>query len=153
MSTPMGPRRPPVLLVLVLSACGGAATSSPTTLDYYFGSDPRSLDPALSTDVPTGEVASLLFDNLTRFDVDGTLVPGLARSWTVDRSGTTYTFHLRSGAAFHDGRPILAKDVGASFRRALAPGPGGGRGWPLFPIRGARAFASGQGDSLPGLVV
>ena len=149
----MGPRRPPVLLVLVLSACGGAATPSPTTLDYYFGSDPRSLDPALSTDVPTGEVASLLFDNLTRFDVDGTLVPGLARSWTIERSGTSYTFHLRSGAAFHDGRPILAKDVRDSFRRALAPGPAGGRGWPLFPIRGARAYASGQSDSLPGLVV
>ena len=117
----MGPPRPPLLLVLLLSACGGAATASPTTLDYYFASDPRSLDPALSTDVPTGEVAALLFDNLTRFDVDGGLVPGLARSWDTDRAGTTYTFHLRKGPVFHDGRTISARDVRASFLRALAP--------------------------------
>ena len=117
----MGPRWPPLLLLLVLSACGGAAPPSPTTLDYYFGSDPRSLDPALSTDVPTGEVAALLFDNLTQFDVNGGLVPGLARSWEIDRAGTTYTFHLRSGPAFHDARPISARDVRASFLRALSP--------------------------------
>jgi peptide/nickel transport system substrate-binding protein/oligopeptide transport system substrate-binding protein len=149
----MGPPRPPLLLLLVLSACGGAATASPTTLDYYFASDPRSLDPALSTDVPTGEVATLLFDNLTRFDVDGALVPGLARAWDTDRAGTTYTFHLRKGPVFHDGRTISARDVRASFLRALAPGSTGGRGWPLFPIRGARAYSASKADSVEGIRV
>lgn len=149
----MGPRRPPLLLLLLLSACGGAAPPSPTTLNYYFGSDPRSLDPALSTDVPTGEVAALLFDNLTQFDVDGRVVPGLARSWETDRAGTTYTFHLRAGPAFHDGRPISARDVRASFLRALSPTSTGGRAWPLFPINGARAYATGEADSVPGIVV
>lgn len=149
----MGPRWPPLLLLLVLSACGGAAPPSPTTLDYYFGSDPRSLDPALSTDVPTGEVAALLFDNLTEFDVNGGLVPGLARSWEIDRAGTTYTFHLRSGPAFQDARPISARDVRASFLRALSPSSTGGRGWPLFPIKGARAYSAGEADSVPGITV
>jgi len=149
----MGPRRPPLLLVLVLSACGGAAPSSSTNLDYYFGSDPRSLDPALSSDVPTGEVTALLFDNLTRFDVDGALVPGLAGRWETSHTGTTYTFHLRSGPAFHDGRPIAAKDVRASFLRALAPGSTGGRAWPLLPIRGARAYSAGQADSIVGITL
>src|SRR5438093_1242399 len=91
---------------LVLTACadqGGAAT-----LNYYFTYDPRSLDPALSTDVPTGEVVALLFDNLTQFDADAQLRPGLARSWEIDALGRTYTFHLRKDAAFHDGRPIKA---------------------------------------------
>ncbi len=149
----MGPRWPPLLLVLVLSACGGAAPSSSTNLDYYFGSDPRSLDPALSTDVPTGELTALLFDNLTRFDVDGALVPGLAARWETSHAGTTYTFHLRSGPAFHDGRPIGAKDVRASFLRALAPGSTGGRAWPLLPIRGARAYSAGQADSIAGITL
>ncbi|HTC23097.1 MAG TPA: ABC transporter substrate-binding protein [Gemmatimonadales bacterium] len=149
----MGLCRPPLLLVLALSACGGAGRSSASTLDYYFGSDPRSLDPALSTDVPTGELAALLFDNLTRFDVDGSLVPGLAHAWETDRAGTTYTFHLRKGPAFHDGRLITARDVRASFLRALAPGSTGGRGWPLFPIRGARAYSAGQVDAVEGIRV
>lgn len=135
----------------VLAACG--EHGSDTTLNYYFSYDPRSLDPALSTDVPTGEVVSLLFDNLTQFDVDARLVPGLARSWETDRSGRVYTFHLRTDAGFHDGRPIRASDVHASLLRALAPGSGGGRSWPLHPIRGARAYASGEAADVPGIAV
>src|SRR3954462_12078714 len=100
---------------LVLSACadqGGAAT-----LNYYFTYDPRSLDPALSTDVPTGEVVTLLFDNLTQFDADARLKPGLARSWNASSDGRVYTFHLRTNASFHDGRPVRAADVRASLLR------------------------------------
>ena len=62
--------------VIGLVACGPKGPSR--TLEYYFTYDPRSLDPAFSTDVPTGEVDALLFDNLTQFDVDGRLAPGLA---------------------------------------------------------------------------
>jgi ABC-type transport system substrate-binding protein len=137
--------------ILFLPACadqGGGAT-----LNYYFTYDPRSLDPALSTDVPTGEVVSLLFDNLTQFDPDAQLKPGLARAWETDSAGRAYTFHLRPNATFHDGRPIKATDVRASMLRALAPGSTGGRSWPLFPIRGARAYAAGQAKDVVGIAI
>ena len=137
---------------LVLSACAESAGGG-ATLNYYFTYDPRSLDPALSTDVPTGEVVSLLFDNLTQFDADAQLVPGLARAWETDQGGRRYTFHLRSNAKFHDGRPIRAADVRASMLRALAPGTTGSRGWPLYPIRGARAYANGQSKDIDGIAV
>jgi ABC-type transport system substrate-binding protein len=144
-------RRLLLATLLVLPACadqrGGA------TLDYYFSYDPRSLDPALSTDVPTGEVVSLLFDNLTQFDADARLTPGLARTWEASAEGRVYTFHLRRNATFHDGRPIRAADVRASMMRALAPGSTGGRGWPLYPIRGARAYAAGQAKEVGGISV
>jgi peptide/nickel transport system substrate-binding protein len=136
---------------LVLTACADHGDAA--TLNYYFTYDPRSLDPALSTDVPTGEVVSLLFDNLTQFDADAQLRPGLARSWETDLSGRTYTFHLRKDAAFHDGRPIKAADVRASILRALEPGTKGGRSWPLYPIRGARAYASGQTEEVNGISI
>ena len=48
----------------------------------------------------------LIYDNLVQFDVDGRLVPGLARSWESDSTGRVYTFHLRTGVTFHDGRPV-----------------------------------------------
>jgi peptide/nickel transport system substrate-binding protein/oligopeptide transport system substrate-binding protein len=134
-----------------LVACGPRGPSR--TLEYYFTYDPRSLDPAFSTDVPTGEVDALLFDNLTQFDVDGRLVPGLARSWDVDPAGSRYTFHLRTEARFHDGRPVRAADVEASFLRALSPRSLGGRPWPLYPIRGARAHNKGEAPGVNGLVV
>jgi peptide/nickel transport system substrate-binding protein len=141
----------PYLLAIacVLTAC--AEPGDAATLNYYFTYDPRSLDPALSTDVPTGEVVSLLFDNLTQFDPDGQLRPGLARSWESDASGRSYTFHLRKDATFHDGRPIKAADVRASILRALAPGAKGGRSWPLYPISGARAYTAGQTEGVPGI--
>ncbi|MCU0621020.1 MAG: ABC transporter substrate-binding protein, partial [Gemmatimonadales bacterium] len=137
--------------VAVLAACRSEGPSR--TLEYYFTYDPRSLDPAFSTDVPTGEVSALLFDNLTQFDPEGALVPGLARRWERDPTGRTYTFHLRTDATFHDGRPLRAADVRASFLRALAPTSLGGRPWPLFPIAGARAYNGGKAPDVAGLAV
>ena len=144
-------RRFLIATALLLTACGDHGSEA--TLNYYFTYDPRSLDPALSTDVPTGEVVSLLFDNLTQFDADAQLIPGLARTWETDAAGRGYTFHLRQDATFHDGRPIKAADVRASMLRALAPGSTGGRSWPLYPIRGARAYAAGQAKDVEGIAV
>jgi peptide/nickel transport system substrate-binding protein/oligopeptide transport system substrate-binding protein len=137
--------------LLGLTACTAPGPSR--TLEYYFTYDPRSLDPAYSTDVPTGEVAALLFDNLTQFDPDGRLVPGLAVRWSVDPTGIMWTFHLRHDAAFHDGRAVTAHDVKASFERALSPRALGGRPWPLFPVRGARAHNRGEADGVEGIRV
>lgn len=144
-------RRFPWLVLIVLVACG--KSGSDRSLQYYFSYDPRSLDPVYSTDVPTGEVAALLFDNLTRFDVDGALQPGLASRWETDPSGRTYTFHLRVGVRFHDGRVLRASDVKASFERALDPGLTGARTWPLLPIKGARAMQARRATALEGVVV
>ncbi|HXI32901.1 MAG TPA: ABC transporter substrate-binding protein [Gemmatimonadales bacterium] len=140
-----------VLLVLasVTLACGHGGSAR--TLVYYESYDPRSLDPALSTDVPTGEMVTLMFDGLTAFDPDGRLVPGLADGWSVDRAGRHYVFHLRTGVKFHDGRPLTAGDVAASFRRVLDSKTTGGRAWPLLPIAGAAAFAAGTSPDLSGV--
>lgn len=121
------------LWVCLLFACGGEAGSG---LVYYETYDPRSLDPALSTDVPTGEMVTLLFDGLTQFDPDGRLLPGLADRWRAERSGQRYVFHLRPGVKFHDGRPVVAADVKRSILRVLDPATRGGRVWPLQPIAG-----------------
>src|SRR6186713_2946837 len=83
---------------LALSRCGAAAPDR--ALQYALSQDPRSLDPALSTDVPTGEMVTLLYDNLVQQSAEGTVVPGLARHWTVDSTGSRYVFTLRSGVKF-----------------------------------------------------
>ncbi len=109
------------------------------------------MDPALSTDVPTGRVVSYLFDGLTRFTPDAQVVPGLARSWEISPDGLTYTFHLRNGVKFHDGRPFAAKNVIATFQRVLDPATKGGRTLPLHPIRGAEDYAAGKATTIAGL--
>lgn len=143
------------LSVVVLVGCRGVESSPArrTLVDSRDTYDPRSLDPALSTDVPTGRAVSYLFDGLVRFTPDAQVAPGLAKSWDVSDGGRTYTFHLRSGVKFHDGSPFRAQDVAHTFQRVLDPKTTGGRGWPLYPIQGARAYADGKAGSIAGLRV
>src|SRR5213083_1793842 len=143
------------LFLCFLAAChsesGGRAEGR--GLVYYETYDPRSLDPALSTDVPTGEMAALLFDGLTQFDADGHLLPGLSDRWAADRRALRYVFHLRPAVTFHDGRPLVAADVKRALLRVLSPETHGGRVWPLLPIAGAAAYADGHAHDVPGIEV
>ena len=131
------------------SDAGGERRAFVDSRDTY---DPRSLDPALSTDVPTGRAVSYVFDGLVRFTPDAQVVPALATRWEVSPDGLTYTFHLRPGVAFHDGRAFAARHVVSSFRRALDPASKGGRAWPLLPIAGAEEYTAGQAPTVRGVV-
>lgn len=141
-----------ILAALVApAACGRDVRAGEAGLAYYETYDPRSLDPALSTDVPTGEMVTLVFDGLTQFDPGGRLRPALADRWTVERGGLRYVFHLRSGVKFHDGTPLGAEAVRQSFLRVLSPTAKGGRAWPLYPIAGAQEYGSGAAADVRGM--
>ncbi|MEO7647446.1 MAG: ABC transporter substrate-binding protein, partial [Gemmatimonadaceae bacterium] len=142
-----------ILLLLAAVACrgGDSSPSRRTLIDSRDTYDPRSLDPALSTDVPTGRAVAYVFDGLVRFTPDAQIVPGLAKSWDVSSEGRVYTFHLRTGVNFHDGRPFTARNVLSSFQRVLDPATTGGRGWPLYPIQGAREYGDGKARTISGL--
>src|SRR5437660_6549297 len=116
-------RRLAGVVLSVAAACGGGGggTSRHTVVDSRDNYDPRSLDPALSTDVPTGRAVGYLFDGLTRFTPDARVIPALATSWDVSPDGLTYTFHLRRGVAFTDGTPLVARQVLVSWQRVLDP--------------------------------
>src|SRR5260370_9495199 len=146
-----------LLRVVATAACGGGAAAGggggdrrANRLVTYVRSDQRTLDPALSTDVPTGEMVTLAFDGLTQFDPDGRLLPALADRWTARRDGRRYVFHLRAGVRFHDGTPMTARAVRTSFLRVLSPASRGGPTWPPSPHPGAhdhppRAARDGPG--------
>ena len=77
---------------------------------------------------PTGGAAQAIdsvlyanvFEGLTRFMADGSVVPGLAESWEISDDGLTYTFKLREGVTFHDGSAMDAEDVKFSLDRINA---------------------------------
>jgi peptide/nickel transport system substrate-binding protein len=83
--------------------------------------EPPHLDP---TSAAAGAIDSVLYSNvfegLTRFMGDGSIVPGLAASWEISDDGLTYTFKLRDGVKFHDGTSMDAADVKFSLDRARA---------------------------------
>lgn len=141
-----------VALVVAFAACGTPGPPSRHELvDSRDNYDPRSLDPALSTDVPTGRAVGYLFDGLTRFTPDAKVEPALAARWDVTPDGRRYTFHLRRGVTFHDGTPFTARNVVASWQRALDPATKSGAAQFLFPIQGAREFNGGSATSISGL--
>lgn len=139
---------------MLLGGCGasGSAPSRREIIDSRDQYDPRSLDPALSTDVPTGRAVGYVFDGLTRFDPDASVQPALAERWDVSPDGAQYTFHLRRGVEFHDGAPFTAHNVVSSWKRALNPATKSGAAQFLFPIKGARELNTGKSATLEGVV-
>lgn len=61
-------------------------------------------------------VRNAVFDSLTEIAADGTLQPALAHSWDVAQDGRIWTFRIRKDVVFHDGAPLLVRDVVASLR-------------------------------------
>ncbi|MFC6688276.1 ABC transporter substrate-binding protein [Jhaorihella thermophila] len=107
---------------LALSAAiwaGAASAQGDITVAMQL--EPPHLDP---TSAAAGAIDSVLYSNvfegLTRFMGDGSIVPGLAKSWDISDDGTVYTFHLHEGVTFHDGTTMDAEDVKFSLDRARA---------------------------------
>ena len=85
--------------------------------------EPPSLDPTAEAAAAVDEVVyANIFEGLTRFASDGSIVPGLAHNWDISEDGLTYTFHLREGVTFHDGTAMDAEDVKFSLERIGAEG-------------------------------
>src|SRR3954470_5612254 len=140
--------------MIALAGCGGGgAPTRDELIDSRDNYDPKSLDPAVSTDVPTGRAVGYLFDGLTQFTADAKVQPGLAERWDVSPDGSTYTFHLRRGVTFHDGSPVTARTVAKSWERALAPETKSGAASFLFPIKGAKEYNGGAAKTIAGVSV
>ena len=121
------------------------------TFRRMLGANPVTLDPALVTDAYGGTIVRQIFDGLVQFDATLKPIPALAEFWEASRDGRTWTFVLRQGVKFHNGREVTALDVVYSFTRLLdatEPLPVAD----LFQhIQGAREFRAGKAPSVQGL--
>ena len=120
----------------VLAACSSStATSSAAsasagtpkrggTLSFGRQTGPTQLDPANS--IVEGDVYTLdkIFEPLYITNPAGQLVPWLAQGHTVSTDGKTWTFALRPGVTFSDGKPVTADDVVFSIMRAAGDANG-----------------------------
>ncbi|UWS00328.1 ABC transporter substrate-binding protein [Phaeobacter inhibens] len=103
-----------------LAILAGAAAAR-DTVTVAMQLEPPHLDP---TSAAAGAIDQVLYSNvfegLTRFMGDGSVVPGLAQSWEISEDGLSYTFTLQDGVTFHDGTTMDAEDVKFSLDRARA---------------------------------
>ncbi len=121
------------------TAAGAAPTTTTTaaprplkTLRYGYHAATTSadtLDPAYRTSSTDGLFQTLVAEQLVRLDENLTPTPHLAESWSANADGTEWTFNLREGITFHDGKPFVAADVVYTYQRLLDPdvaSPGAG---------------------------
>lgn len=108
-------------LASAMTVAGFAAQAAGTDITVAMQLEPPHLDP---TSAAAGAIDSVLYSNvfegLTRFMGDGSVVAGLAASWEISADGSVYTFKLRDGVTFHDGTSMDATDVKFSLDRARA---------------------------------
>lgn len=116
-----------LLLAATLVACGPAP--DPGTVRFGLATPPATLDPRFATDASAARLCRLVYAALVDFDARFTPVPALA-TW-VEVSPRLYRFTLRA-ARFHDGAPVTAGDVVATYRALLDPAR-------ASPLRGALA--------------
>ena len=106
------------LLALLIAAAPAAAQGA---LTVQVSTEPPGLD--LTTN-PSSAIAGVVFYNvqegLVKVDRHGKLVPWLAERWYTTDS-RNYTFFLRKGVRFHNGREMKAADVKFALDRAVNP--------------------------------
>jgi hypothetical protein len=118
---------------------------------YYSSGETETLDPA-QTHSGGGSVIGDLFTGLVILDPSLQVRPALAERWEASADGKTYTFYLRQNARFHNGRPITAADVVASWERAASPELGSSTVMLYMnDILGLPEFHNGTTDQITGL--
>lgn len=82
-----------------------------------YSAQPPVLDPHVSTADAISDTMRHVWDTLVTVDSNYNIKPLLADSWEVSEDGKTYTFYLRQGVLFHNGKELKAEDVVASMNR------------------------------------
>ena len=86
------------------------------------GGEPTTLNPLNSIDQYSTNVQNYILEGLlTRNDDTYDWEPALAEKWDISKDGKVFTFKLRPGVAWHDGKPLTAEDVKFSFDVVFDP--------------------------------
>ncbi|MDR7481044.1 MAG: ABC transporter substrate-binding protein [Armatimonadota bacterium] len=105
------------LLCIALVASGPALAQAPKVLRVATDTNLPWLDPHMGTAFTLRELSAHVFEGLVTIGEDYGVIPQLAESWTVSADGLHYTFRLRAGVKFHNGKTLGAEDVKASVER------------------------------------
>ena len=88
-------------------------------LNVAINPEPPGLMIAIIQNGPTQLVAGNIYEGLLRYDAELNPMPGLAASWTISEDALTYSFTLKPGVTWHDGKPFSADDVVFSVDKLL----------------------------------
>jgi peptide/nickel transport system substrate-binding protein len=107
------------LAAAAIGAFGLATSVQSKDIVWARYGDIDTLDPHRATSTLSLQAWSLIYDTLLATDKDGSPVPNIAESWSVNDAGTEYTFKLHDGIKCHDGSTLDANDVKYTVDRAF----------------------------------
>ena len=101
----------------------GASGDEKVTFTVGLLNEVDSFNPFKGIEAPSYEAWSLNYDFLVNYKMeDMSPAPGLAESWDTSEDGLTWTFHLREGVTWNDGKPLTADDVAHTYNRVIDGG-------------------------------
>ena len=131
-----------VLMAFMLVACGGSGNESENTngntgtgkpataggevkdvMHVALTGQPPTLEPAMTAGTTTKQTAKHLYETLYTLNSNYQPVPMLAESYEMSEDGKKYTFKLREGVKFHNGKEMKSEDAVASMNRWIAFSP------------------------------
>ncbi|MGE0714921.1 MAG: ABC transporter substrate-binding protein [Alphaproteobacteria bacterium] len=116
------------LLAAVAAPAGAQCPKTGGTLTYVYHPEPTALSTVATSAVPVAIISTKIYESLLTYEGPGlTPKPGLAESWTVSDDHKTYTFKLRQGVKWHDGKPFTADDVKYAIEKVVTPYTSRGR--------------------------
>jgi len=126
-----------VSVIVFFGLHDGSAQSTPKRggmVTVAMETDIVSPDPHASANTPTTVVLMHIFESLLGYGENMDFVPILAERWEISMDYKTYTFYLRKGRLFHNGREMVADDVKYSIERIMDPKTASPRGAQLKNI-------------------
>jgi len=119
--------------------------AEPVSFQYSFDNEPPGIDPGVSQGSVQSTIYAALYEGLVSVDENGNIIPAAATSWDISADGLEYTFHLRDGLKWSDGKPLTANDFVYSWLRVLTPETASTYSWfvEMF-IKNGTEFAKGE---------
>ena len=99
------------------TAMGALSAAAQTTLRVVMHSDLKIVDPIWTTAYITRNHGYMIYDTLFAMDEKGEIKPQMVEKYDESPDRKTYTFTLREGLLWHDGKPVTADDCIASIKR------------------------------------
>jgi len=112
-------KNPSAALAVAVALAGLGAPADAQIVRAVMHSDLKVVDPTVSTAYIVRNHGYMVWDQLVARDEKGQVRPQMADKWEVSADGTVYTFTLRDGLEWHDGKPVTSEDCIASIRRFL----------------------------------
>ena len=133
-----------LMAALFLAGTGAAAEGE---IVFNLAVEPQTIDPVRNNAVDGSNVIFNLFDGLVRIGFDDAPEPGCAEKWEVSEDGMTWTFHLRKGLKWSDGKPLTAEDFRYGLLRLLDARNASPNAYMAYFLKNGEAFFNGKAGS------